>query len=194
MLSEEIFSRMSGWLADAKAQGSFLEPWAMNLATVDSSGQPHSRIVLLKGFSPEGLVFYTNLDSPKSHDLESNPKAALCFHWMPMMRQLRIEGIVSRVSDAQADAYFASRPRESQIGAWASHQSQTLENRAQLEKAVQEWTVKFEGKDVPRPEFWSGWKLDAHSVEFWQQGDNRLHDRELYTRTGSGWNLTRLYP
>lgn len=166
----------------------------MTLATVDSKGQPSARIVLLKAFDERGFVFYTNLDSRKSREMKQNSKAALCFYWMPLERQVRIEGKVEPVSAAEADAYFATRPRESRIGAWSSKQSSPLDSRDTLVRAVAETTKKFEGQDVPRPEFWSGWRVIPETIEFWQQGESRLHDREVYTRTGGGWTVNRLYP
>lgn len=193
-LSNEIITRFGAWLAEAKSEPSILEPTAMSLATADGSGKPSLRIVLLKGFDERGFVFYTNMNSHKAHDLLANPRAALCFHWMHFKRQIRVEGIVERVSDAEADAYFAQRPRESQLGAWASHQSEKLESWAHLESAIAEVTTRFEGKDVPRPEHWSGWRVVADMVEFWHEGPYRLHHRDQYTPLGDSWQMVHLYP
>lgn len=188
------FSQFFEWLDAAKARKDILEPTAMSLATCSADGQPSVRIVLLKAHDERGFVFYTNYNSHKSRDLMENPKAALCFHWMPMMRQVRIEGSVERVSDAEADTYFASRPRDSQLGAWASKQSEPLEYTGALVKGIAEYTAKFIGRDVPRPPHWGGWRIVPHTIEFWQQGNFRLHERELYTREGSGWKMVKLYP
>ena len=188
------FPQITAWLEAARACKDIAEPTAMSLATCSANGQPSLRIVLLKSHDAGGFVFYTNLDSQKSRDLRENPKAALCFHWMPLARQLRIEGRVECVSDAEADAYFATRPRESQLGAWASKQSAPLEHTGALVKAVAEYGVKFLGRDVPRPPHWGGWRLVPHSLEFWQQGNFRLHERELFVREGDAWKVTKLYP
>jgi len=184
----------SEWLTEARQQKSIAEPTAMSLATVNGNGQPSVRIVLLKAHDERGFVFYTNLESRKSDDIRGNPKAALCFHWMPLEKQVRIEGHLEAVSDAEADAYFATRPRESQIGAWSSQQSRPLDSRDTLVQRITENTKKFEGKPVPRPHFWSGWRLVPDVIEFWEQGAFRLHDRALYTRSASGWSVARLYP
>lgn len=186
--------RFSAWLDEARSRKDILEPTAMCLATCDAAGQPSARMVLLKAADARGFVFYTNLESHKGRDLRANANAALCFHWMPMLRQVRVEGICEAVSDAEADAYFASRPRDSQIGAWASRQSQPLSGKAELMKNVAACAAKFLGKDVPRPPFWSGWRLVPQAIEFWQEGAFRLHDRERFTRDGQGWEVTKLYP
>ncbi len=186
--------QFSAWLEAAKARKDIAEPMAMSLATVSENGQPSLRMVLLKGHDERGFVFYTNLQSHKGRDLAANPKAALCFHWMPMQKQVRIEGHVEPVSDAEADEYFASRPRDSQLGAWASAQSQPLPYTGALVKNIAEMAAKFMGRDVPRPPHWSGFRIVPHSIEFWQQGNFRLHDRELFVREGQGWTVTRLYP
>ncbi len=187
-------TQFEAWLSDAKACKAITEPTAMSLATVGAGGKPSARIVLLKAIDERGFVFYTNLESRKSNEIKSNPNAALCFYWMPLDRQVRIEGRVEPVSKEEADAYFASRARESCIGAWASQQSRPLSSRNVLVKAVASFTAKFAGKDVPRPDFWSGWRLVPEMIEFWQQGEARLHEREVYTRDGKGWEITRLYP
>lgn len=188
------FSQFSEWLEAAKARKDIAEPTAMSLATVSADGQPSLRIVLLKAHDERGFVFYTNLQSRKSRELFANPKAALCFHWMPLERQVRIEGRVELVSDAEADAYFASRPRESQLGAWGSKQSEPLTNLSVLFQEIKNAEAEYDGRDVPRPPHWSGWRVVPQKIEFWQQGDFRLHDRQLYVKNGDGWVVTGLYP
>ena len=187
-------SKFSAWLADAKAHTAIAEPTAMTLATATADGMPSARIVLLKAHGPEGLTFYTNFTSRKSAEINGNPHAALCFYWMPLDRQVRIEGTVARVSDAHADAYFASRPRARQVGAWASLQSQPMADRRDLETRNAEIEARFQGADVPRPPHWSGWCVSPKSFEFWIQNSARLHEREIYTRAGSSWQHTLLYP
>jgi len=181
------------WLADATQQEPN-DPTAMALATVGADGQPSARMVLLKGVDEQGFVFYTNLESQKAAELAANPRASLLFHWKSLRRQVRIEGTVSAVSDADADAYFASRPRGAQIGAWASRQSRPLESRFALEKRVAEYTAKFGLGSVPRPGFWSGYRVKPGRIEFWQDRPFRLHDRLVYTRDRDGWRTDKLYP
>lgn len=181
------------WLDQASTHKDITEPTAFCLATTDGKGQPSARIVLLKTID-NGFVFYTNMQSRKSRELRHNPKAAACFYWMPLMRQVRIEGVIEQVSSGEADEYFATRARESQIGAWASKQSSPLKNREELMKAVRDNKKKFEGQPVPRPEFWSGWRLIPETIEFWEASAYRLHDREVFTRKGNRWDVTRLYP
>lgn len=193
-MTTDPIARFTDWLEAAKREKSILEPTAMTLATCDTGGQPSARIVLLKEADARGFVFYTNLESHKGDELKKNAKAALCFHWMPLFRQVRVEGAAAPVSAAEADAYFASRPRDSQIGAWASQQSRPLASRDLLVQAVAEYTERFKGKPVPRPPFWSGWRIMPQRIEFWEQGDHRLHRRELYVRGGQGWNVQALYP
>ena len=187
-------AKFSAWLADAKAHALIAEPTAMTLATATPEGMPSARIVLLKAHGPEGLTFYTNFTSRKSAEIKANPHAALVFYWMPLDRQVRIEGTVSEVSAAEADAYFASRPRARQVGAWASAQSQPMEMRSDLETRNAEIEQRFEGADVPRPPHWSGWRVTPKSFEFWIQNAARLHEREIYTADGAGWQHTLLYP
>jgi pyridoxamine 5'-phosphate oxidase len=170
------------------------EPTAMALATVDGSGQPSVRMVLLKGFDERGFTFYTNLESRKARDLEERPVAALCFHWQPLEVQVRVEGPVLPVSEVEADEYFASRPRGSQIGAWASRQSQPLSSRDELEQRIRETEERFAEETIPRPEFWSGYRVVPERIEFWYGRASRLHERELFTRTGEAWTMERLYP
>jgi len=167
---------------------------AMTLATTTPDGRPSARAVLLKGLDERGFVFYTNLESRKSKELFANPHAALCFLWKSLNRQVRIEGIVEMVGDEEADAYFASRPRDSQIGAWASDQSQPLASRAELERRVDEFSRRFGEGEVPRPPYWSGFRVVPQRVEFWQERPSRLHDRILFIREGDAWRRERLFP
>jgi pyridoxamine 5'-phosphate oxidase len=167
---------------------------SLTLATATPDGRPSARMVLLKGLDARGFVFYTNLESRKSEELSANPYAALCFMWKSLNRQVRIEGPVERVDDKDAEAYFASRPRDSQLGAWASDQSRPLESRAALEQRVDEFSRRFAEGRVPRPVYWSGFRVVPHRVEFWQERPFRLHDRLLFIREGEGWRRGRLFP
>jgi len=170
------------------------EPNAMSLGTIEKGGQPSVRIVLLKGFDERGFVFYTNYEGRKGRELLVHPKAALCFYWPPLDIQVRIEGMVTKVAEVEADAYFASRERRSQIGAWASRQSEPLESPTALEERVAQYEKEFAGRDVPRPKFWSGFRVSPDRIEFWKGKPNRLHERHLYTRNGDGWRIETLYP
>lgn len=181
------------WLA-AATEREPNDPTAMALATVSAEGQPSLRMVLLKGVDENGFVFYTNLESQKARELAANPHAALLFHWKSLRRQVRVEGAVSSVSDEDADAYFASRPRGAQIGAWASRQSHSLESRFALEKRVAEYTAKFGLGKIARPDFWSGFRVQPQRLEFWQDRPFRLHDRLVFVRTANGWRTDKLYP
>ena len=181
------------WLTDAAKSG-LREPTAMAVATVDADGKPHARMMLLKGADADGFVFYTNLGSPKASDLAANPRAALCFYWMPLGRQVRVEGSVTPVSDEEADAYFATRPRLSQLGAWASRQSRLMPGRFVLEKEVARHALRFSVGKIPRPEWWSGFRLKPESIEFWVEKPFRHHDRILYRKTKDGWEVDRLFP
>ncbi|WP_437874599.1 pyridoxamine 5'-phosphate oxidase [Sorangium sp. So ce513] len=167
---------------------------AMTLATADASGRPSARMVLLKGIDDRGFVFFTNYASRKAADLEANPFAALCIHWAKAAEQIRVEGRVERISDAESDAYFATRPRGSQIGAWASRQSAPLPSRERLIERVREIEARFEGRPVPRPAFWGGYRVVPERIELWRGQESRLHDRVVYLRDGDGWRIERLYP
>jgi pyridoxamine 5'-phosphate oxidase len=170
------------------------DPTAMALGTVGKDGSPSVRIVLLKGYDERGFVFYTNYDGRKGRELLARPRAALCFFWPTIDIQVRIEGSVVEVADNEADAYFATRHRMSQIGAWASRQSEPLENPDALDKRVSKYGTEFEGKAVPRPPHWSGFRVQPERIEFWKGKPNRLHERHLYTRAGNRWKIESLYP
>ncbi len=181
------------WLTDAEGSEPN-DPNATALATVDADGMPNVRMVLLKGFDERGFVFYTNFESTKGQEILSSMRAAMCFHWKSLRRQVRVRGPVEQVSEEEADAYFASRPRGSRIGAWASKQSRPLESRFALEKAVAEYTAKFAVGAIPRPDYWSGLRIVPDSIEFWHDRPFRLHDRVIFRRVEGGWEKTRLYP
>jgi pyridoxamine 5'-phosphate oxidase len=170
------------------------DPNAMALGTVEEGGQPSVRIVLLKSFDNRGFVFYTNYHGRKGRHLLAQPKAALCFHWPPLEIQVRIEGTVAKVADEEADAYFATRHRLSQIGAWASLQSEPMESPGDLDERVARYEKEFAGKSVPRPKHWSGFRVAPHRMEFWKNRANRLHERHLYTRHKDRWKIETLYP
>lgn len=182
------------WFDDANARSGMRNPEMMHLATFDPDRGPQGRIVLLKEVDSRGFAFYTNLDSDKGHALAAEPRAALTFYWEALGRQARVEGAIVRVSDEEADAYFATRPRGSQIGAWASDQSRPLESRAHLDDRVGEAEARFEGSEVSRPPHWSGYRLVPNRIEFWQEAESRLHDRVVYVRDEGGWESKRLYP
>ena len=181
------------WHADVIAAG-VAEPWAMVVATADTDGQPSSRFVLLRGHDERGFVFYTNYESRKGRQLAANPRASLTFPWHPIHRQVIVLGTVERTSAAESDAYFATRDRESQIGAWASHQSDVIPDRNWLVQRVQEFEARYADAPVPRPPHWGGYRVRADSIELWQQGAFRLHDRFRYSRVTDGWRLERLSP
>ena len=187
------FALFDEWLAQAREK-ELNDPNAMALATSGADGQPHVRMVLLKGHGPEGFVFYTNEESAKGAELQENPRAALLFHWKTLRRQVRIEGAVERVAAAEADAYFASRSRDSKLGAWASDQSRPLDMRATFEKSFEEMSRRFEGQDVARPPHWGGYRVVPERTEFWSDRPHRLHERRLFTREGDAWTEGLLYP
>ena len=184
-----------GWLQEA-AVSEPNDPNAMSLATVGNYGMPNARMVLLKGHDARGFVFYTNLESQKGGELADNAQAALCFHWKSLHRQVRVQGPISAVSDAEADAYFNSRGRQSRIGAWASQQSRPLANRAELEGVFAKIDAQYPDEDIPRPPHWSGRRITPLRIEFWQDGDHRLHDRLVFKRASAeaAWENERLYP
>jgi pyridoxamine 5'-phosphate oxidase len=185
----------SSWMEEAEKTESS-DPNAMALATVDAEGVPNARMILLKGSDERGFVFYTNCQSAKGLELTAAPKAALLFYWKSLHRQIRVRGPIEKVSDAEADAYFATRSRESRIGAWASQQSRPLESRRDLDEAVAKRTSEFEGKDVPRPDYWRGYRVIPLEIEFWHHRPHRLHDRMSFRRASpdAPWVKTRLYP
>lgn len=193
--AEDPFGLFRDWMTEAEAHEPN-DPNAMALATVDGSGLPNVRMILLKGIEDGTFVFYTNLESAKGRELEANPKAALCFHWKSLRRQVRVRGVIAPVDDADADVYFASRPRGSRIGTWASQQSRLLESRFALEKAAAKFTAKFGVGEVPRPPYWSGFRLTPQEIEFWHDRPFRLHDRVVFRRAAENepWSRTRLYP
>jgi pyridoxamine 5'-phosphate oxidase len=191
----EPFALFGRWFKEAKEKEPN-DPNAMALATADGSGYPDVRMVLLKGFDRQGFVFYSNAESAKGRELEANPRAALCFHWKTLRRQVRVRGVVEAVSDAEADAYFQSRDRGARIGAWASAQSRPLEDPMALEKRIGEYTLKFGLGDIPRPPNWRGWRVAPLEIEFWRDRPFRLHDRLVFERPNAEqpWSKHRLYP
>ncbi|MFZ0609243.1 MAG: pyridoxamine 5'-phosphate oxidase [Xanthobacteraceae bacterium] len=193
--ADEPLRLFAAWFGEAK-RSEPVNPEAMTLATVDAAGRPNARMVLLKGFDERGFVFYSNADSIKGHELAAAPKAALAFYWKALQRQVRLRGDVEAVSDEEADAYFATRSRMAQIGAWASKQSAALESRLAFEKAVARFTAKFAVGTVPRPPHWVGYRVVPAEIEFWQERPFRLHDRVVFVREAvtAPWTKTRLYP
>ena len=181
------------WFEEALA-ANLHEPNAMTLATATSDGRPSARVVLLKGFDERGFVFYTNYEGRKGRELEENPRCALVFYWGELERQVRIEGMVSRVSEEESDAYYRSRPLGSRLGAWASEQSRPVGVRATLEERLRKLEDEYRGREVPRPPFWGGYRVEPEAVEFWQGRENRLHDRLLYRQSDEGWSMERLQP
>ncbi|WP_404385685.1 pyridoxamine 5'-phosphate oxidase [Caenispirillum salinarum] len=193
--ADDPFALFESWLAEA-GEHELNDPNAMALATATADGRPSIRMVLLKGFDPQGFVFYTNLESRKGRELLENPHAALCFHWKSLRRQVRVEGPMALVPDAEADEYFNSRPRDSRIGAWASQQSRPMAGRFELEKRVAQFAAKYAIGKVPRPPHWSGFRMTPTRIEFWQDRPFRLHDRIVFSRPSEeeDWSTERLYP
>ncbi|QCB41744.1 pyridoxamine 5'-phosphate oxidase [Sphingomonas sp. PAMC26645] len=192
-MSDDPFTLFDSWYAEAK-QSEPNDPNAVALATADAEGRPSVRMVLLKGHGPDGFVIYTNRESRKAGELAANPQGALLFHWKSLRRQIRIEGPVSWATDEESDAYFASRGRDSQLGAWASEQSRPLDSRETFEQRFAEMTAKFEGQDVPRPPHWGGYRVTPTRIEFWQDRAHRLHERRLFTREDGNWSEGLLFP
>ncbi len=191
--ASEPYGLFREWFAEAQKH-EINDPEAMAVATADADGLPDARMVLLKEWDERGFVFYTNAESAKGRQLAANMKAACLFHWKSLRRQVRVRGPVEFVGDAASDAYFASRPRDSRIGAWASQQSRPLESRFALEKAVAKYALQYGVGDVPRPTYWRGYRILPQAIEFWADRPFRLHDRVRFTREGSGWTKQRLYP
>lgn len=192
-MADDPFALFDAWFAEAQTAEPN-DPNAMALATADARGRPSVRMVLLKGHGPDGFVFYTNRESRKAGEIAANPHAALLFHWKSLRRQIRIEGALAHATDAESDAYFASRSRDSQLGAWASDQSRPLPDRATFEARFAEMQARFEGGDVPRPPHWGGYRLTPDHIEFWQDRAHRLHERRVFDRAGDGWREGLLYP
>ena len=182
------------WIAEAEKK-EINDPNALSLATSNEKGEPNVRMVLLKGLTDKGFVFYTDLNSPKSNDLKKSPKVAMCFHWKSLRRQIRILGNASQVADKEADLYFESRPYGRKIGAWASEQSNIMKERSELLKKIEDFKKRYpDGKNVPRPRHWSGWCLYPSSIEFWLEGENRIHERLRYNKVLNSWKKEILYP
>ncbi|MEX2016001.1 MAG: pyridoxamine 5'-phosphate oxidase [Candidatus Hydrogenedentales bacterium] len=194
-IQTEPIALFEKWFAEAKVHPQIEDATAMALATTDAVGQPNVRMVLLKDVIDGAFVFYTNVHSVKALELAANPRAALCFYWTPLLKQVRVQGAVATTTDAAADIYFATRPRESQLGAWAADQSRPLESREELIRRFDSAKAKYEGRDVPRPPYWSGYRLSPDSIEFWLGQPYRLHDRVRYTKASpTEWTAQRLYP
>ena len=187
------FRQFGRWFDEARA-AQIAEPNAMTLATADPSGAPSARVVLLKSFDERGFTFHTNYDSRKGRELAANPRAALCFYWQPLERQVRIEGTVERATREESEAYFRTRPPAAQVGAWVSQQSKPIASRGELERLQREMEQRFAGGPVPLPDHWGGLRVVPHAIEFWQGRPSRLHDRLLYTLAAGGWKLQRLSP
>lgn len=193
-LDRDPFRLFEAWFEEARRSSGQRDPHAMHLATVGEDGFPQGRIVLLKGFDPRGFVFFTNAESDKGRALESHPRTALTFHWDRLGRQVRIVGAVERIAATESDAYFRSRPRGSRVGAWASAQSRPLADRASLLARVREYEARFGEGEIPRPPHWGGYRVTPRSIEFWQEGEDRLHDRFRFVRGADGWSPQRLNP
>lgn len=192
-MADDPFALFRAWYDEARTT-EINDSNAMALATADADGRPSARMVLLKGFDERGFVFYTNREGRKAGDMAANPQAALLFHWKSLRRQVRIEGEVTLAGDRESDVYFASRSRDSQLGAWASDQSRPLDARATFETRFAEMQARFEGRDVPRPPHWGGYRVVPDRIEFWQDRAHRLHERRLFARDGTGWRESLLYP
>ncbi len=192
-VNKNPFLQFSVWFEEA-VNAQILDPYAMSLSTVNKEGQPSTRIVYLRHISEEGLFFYTNYTSHKGEDISHHNKVAINFFWGELERQIRVEGVVRKVSEEMSDTYFSKRPRESQIGAWASDQSSEINNRTELEELVKHFTEKFKDKEVPRPPHWGGYIIEPQKFEFWQGRPSRLHDRLVYSKEGSSWLINRLAP
>jgi pyridoxamine 5'-phosphate oxidase len=192
-LLDDPMAQFKQWYREAESAG-VPEPNTMTLATVSQQGQPTIRVVLLKEITPNGLIFFTNFKSRKGREMEQHPKAALNFYWQLMERQVRVDGSISKVSDSKSDEYFSTRPRGSQLGAWVSEQSKTIPSRDYLEEQLKQFQARFEDKDIPRPPHWGGYLLTPEQVEFWQGGEDRLHDRIQYTMNQDLWERCRLAP
>jgi len=192
-MADDPLALFDAWYAEAKA-AEVNDPDAMALATASANGAPSVRMVLLKGHGPDGFIFYTNADSRKGQELAANGQASLLFHWKALRRQVRVEGTVEEVDPAEADVYFATRSRDSQLGAWASEQSRPLDRRETFEKRYEEVKQRFEGQDVPRPERWTGFRVRPTRIEFWTDRPHRLHERRLFVRDNGGWTEGLLYP
>jgi pyridoxamine 5'-phosphate oxidase len=193
-LLKEPFKKFGEWFDKACATQEIVEPTAMCLATVDENNCPSARMILLKGFDERGFCFYTNLTSRKGKELAQNNNVALCFYWGALGRQVRIEGAVEKVTIEEADAYFASRRRGSQIGAWASKQSHEMAEWSEFEERIKKVSADFEGQEVPRPPFWSGFRVVPKRIEFWEEGEFRIHRREVFERVIDGWKSKKIYP
>jgi pyridoxamine 5'-phosphate oxidase len=194
VLFTDPFARFREWMAEAEAREP-VDANAMTVATTTPDGRPSARAILLKGVDARGFVFYTNKESRKSAELAANPHVALLFHWKSLARQIRIEGVVEEVTDAESNAYYASRPRISRLGAWASAQSRPLDERLTLERRLADYEAKYPGEEIPRPPYWSGYRVLPDRFEFWQNMPFRLHDRTVYTRSADGgWVIGKLYP
>jgi len=192
-IAEDPIEQFRRWF-DETVNAGLHEPNAMTVATATPDGRPSARVVLLKGFDERGFVFYTNYEGRKAGEMGSNPRCALLFYWGELERQVRVEGRAYRVSDEESDAYYASRPRGSRLGALASEQSRPIEDRATLERRLRELEDEYEGREVPRPPYWGGYRVEPETVEFWQGRENRLHDRLVYRRNDGGWKIERLQP
>lgn len=192
--NQEPFAKFDEWIKQAESNSNIIEPTAMCLTTVDGSGYPSSRMILLKKHDERGFCFFTNLTSRKAQQLKDNQNVALCFYWGVLGLQVRIEGQVEPVSKQEADDYFASRRRGSQIGAWASKQSSVMQEWKDFEDRIEEFTDKYEGQEVPRPEFWSGFRVVPKRIEFWKEGEFRIHQREVYVREDQSWKVEKVYP